>query len=231
MTDTELKKILVECLSADVLNQRGQILYSGIDTLRPGKFYFIGFNPKRDGTNPILCNEQLDRKDWSAYTRQCWTHPHQDCPPGCRKIGNADLQKRVQGIMSELGLRAEMTFATNLIFVESQDTKEIKADPFFETYLESCWRVHRKMLAEIRPKFVVCLGNGKTDSAFSFLLKKASRIEDYREEFTAGNDAKYRKRFVGSLQDIATDFRPTLIGVRHPARPMSAEGLRAFIGC
>jgi hypothetical protein len=187
MTDTELKKILVECLSADVLNQRGQILYSGIDTLRPGKFYFIGFNPKRDGTNPILCNEQLDRKDWSAYTRQCWTHPHQDCPPGCRKIGNADLQKRVQGIMSELGLRAEMTF--------------------------------------------VCLGNGKTGSAFSFLLKKASRIEDYREEFTAGNDAKYRKRFVGSLQDIATDFRPTVIGVRHPARPMSAEGLRAFIGC
>jgi hypothetical protein len=45
MKETELRNTLAELLTEDVLNKRGQTLYSGIDTLMPGDFYFVGFNP------------------------------------------------------------------------------------------------------------------------------------------------------------------------------------------
>jgi hypothetical protein len=37
MTDTDLQEILTECIPGDILKRNGQILYSGIDTLRPAE--------------------------------------------------------------------------------------------------------------------------------------------------------------------------------------------------
>jgi hypothetical protein len=134
MTDTGLRKILAECLSREILNRGGQILYSGIDTLRPGSFYFVGFNPAADGTNGLLQEMRLHDKNWSAYTRQCWMCKGKCDPEACPHTGEAKHQKNVQRIMCELGLKPEEALATNLVFVESSGI--IKADPHFETYLQ-----------------------------------------------------------------------------------------------
>jgi hypothetical protein len=224
MTDTELKTIIEKHLSVDTLKQWGQILYSGIDTLRSsGGFYFIGFNPAKDGTNPRLCDIPLGRRNWSAYTQQCWTH--RDCDPTvCQRTGKSQHQMRVQRIMAELGLKPEKTFATNLIFVESENVNKIKRDPLFKTYLESCWQVHRKMLAEIRPHYIVCLGNGKTESAFSLLRERAEHIQNERASLAF-------KSFAAEF-DLADGVLLTkVIGVRHPSRPMNPQNLRCFVGC
>ena len=133
MKDTGLKQLLTEYLPDEILEKKGQILYSGIDTLRPGRFYFLGLNPRTDDANVVLSHERLDRTDWSAYTQQCWRH--KDCNPECPKFAEDGHQKNVQRIMCELGIKPEQTFATNLIFVESRNTQELVTDPLFQAYL------------------------------------------------------------------------------------------------
>ena len=72
MTQAELQNIVEQHLTDDILSRDGQLLYSGIDTLTCGDFYFVGFNPAADGTNDPLHELRLHDKDWSAYTCQCW---------------------------------------------------------------------------------------------------------------------------------------------------------------
>ena len=52
--DEDALKAVLERYLADHLCRSGQVLYSGIDTLRPGRYYFLAFNPAADGTNPRL---------------------------------------------------------------------------------------------------------------------------------------------------------------------------------
>jgi hypothetical protein len=220
MIAAELNKLLRKCLTDEIQERKGQSLYSGIDTLTRGKFYFLGFNPRTDDANVQLRHERFDRTNWSAYTQQCWTHENCTCP----RIGEDRHQKNVRRIMCELGLKPEETFATNLIFVESRGVKEIKADPLFKTYLEACWRVHQKMLAEIKPKYIMCLGNGERDSAFSSVREKAVDAE---------KEARHLKfkSFVGVFHlDDGHTLEAKVIGVKHPSYPMSPRGLREFVG-
>lgn len=109
MTDSELQQILAQCLSGDILNREGQILYSGIDTLTPGDFYFIGFNPVADGTNEPLRGIRLHHRNWSAYTCQCWMCKGKCDPKICPKTSKAKHQRNVQHIMAELGVKPEET--------------------------------------------------------------------------------------------------------------------------
>jgi len=88
-------------------------------------------------------------------------------------------------------------------------------------------------LAEIKPKFIVCLGNGKgkQQSAFGFVRGTAAvRPDSYHEEFAG--DSRYRKKFVGTFAlGDGEALEATVVGVRHPSYPTSPRALRGFIGC
>jgi NAD(P)H-flavin reductase len=127
MTPEEFRKLLNDNL-ADLYKNReeGQILYSGIDTLRKkADFYILGFNPRPDPSNrelKELANEILPTlENWSAYTCQCWhqkhtqhkTFLHCNCKEHehpeksnevCKCGGNDKFQRNVVGIVTELGL-------------------------------------------------------------------------------------------------------------------------------
>lgn len=240
MTEAELRKILLASLPDELLRLCGQILYSGIDTLaRTESYYFLGFNPAADKTNPVLrdlmrVDSELGRMKWSAYTEQCWMCEGMCDPATCSRTGESKHQKNVQRIMCELGLKPEGTFATNLVFVESRDIRNLKTDLRldFEGCVAACWQVHKRLLAEIRPKFIVCLGNGKgkRQSAFGFLREKAMRPKNFPDEFA--DDPRYRKKFVATFDLGGGDaLETTVVGVKHPSYQMSPRGLRAFIGC
>lgn len=221
MDEVELRKTLVECIPDAVFKRNGQILYSGIDTVRPGEFYFVGLNPAKDDSNRPLCDLPLNRQNWSAYTQQCWTHSH--CDATCPRIGKAPHQRRVQRIMAELGLTPEKTFATNLIFVESRKGEDIRPEIRDDGLFDIFWRVHIKLLSAVRPKYIFCLGNQEGLSAFSLVRKKALATGQER------TTAKF-KSFGGVfyLADGST-LRPKVIGVHHPSYPMDPEGLRDWI--
>jgi len=221
MDEIELRKTLVECIPDAIFKRNGQILYSGIDTVCPGEFYIVGLNPAKDGTNPRLCDVPLNRQHWSAYTQQCWRHSN--CGASCADVGRAPHQKRVQKIMFELGITPERTFAANLVFVESRSSEDIKREIKDGGLFDIFWRVHAKLLSEIRAKCILCLGNQADLSAFSLVRKKAAAIgyERKTEKF---------KSFVGAfhLPDGLT-LRTKVIGVHHPSYPMNPEGLRDWM--
>jgi hypothetical protein len=230
MTEGELRQLLIECLSEQIRSQwKGQVLYSGIDTIKRGPFYFLGLNPRSDSANVFLCDEPLNRTHWSAYTQQCWRHPdcNRDRCPGFRLD---DHQQRVQNVMRELRIEPEKTFATNFIFVESEDTERLKKDPLFNVYKEKCWQVNKRLLATVKPEYIICLGNDKADSAFSYLYWEATRKDNLKVQGTH-RDLTYRKRFDATFTlDDGDSLRARVIGIKHPSYPMSAQALNDFIG-
>jgi hypothetical protein len=224
MNEDELRAFLSTCLGHLMTTRTGEILYSGIDTLRKGEFYFLGFNPADDGTNPTLCKLPLGMTNWSAYTQQCWDHNCCGAFICQNQRGGANQhQKRVIRIMNELKLRPEETFATNLMFGESATAQELDVD----NLLDPCWRVHQRFLAIVRPTFIVCLGNGEpangTHSTFSL-------VRDQATESTPVTTQGHHKRFVGTfdLGAWGPELRVTVLGVRHPSWPMNPTGLREF---
>lgn len=230
MKDTELRNTLAEFLTKDVLNKKGQTLYSGIDTLRPGDFYFVGFNPAADDTNDPLQELRLHDNNWSAYTCQCWMDKGQCDPKICFKTGKAKHQKNVKHIMSELGLNPKTTFATNFVFVESDNVRELKRDPLFRTYVDTCWLVHKKMLAVVRPKYILCLGNGESGSAFSLVRDKAEDIRNGKQSNEKVGRNIVFKSFVGTFRlDDVSDLTAKVIGVLHPSRWRCPQGLRDWV--
>ena len=242
MTESELREILKLCLThAALKDQRGDVLYSGIDTLTRGaspRFYFIGFNPAKGGTNSLLCDVPLNRQDWSAYTQQCWEHEGK-CKPGCPMKGKSRHQVNVQGIMEQLDIKPEKTFATNFIFVESKNVSELRGGRNFRTYVEQCWCVHEKMLAGIRPDYIVCLGHNEEKGRSAFSLVREKSEEEFRDRVISseGKVGKVRKftafkKFKGKfLVGDGDPLTPTVVGVLHPSYWESPFGLRKFIGC
>ena len=224
-------RVLVEQQLADYWTcHRGQILYSGIDTLAPGKFYFLGFNPAADETNPLLCDVRLGMVDWSAYVHQCWycglldrrSEPTSIRHVRCRHSTRAH-QSRVVSVMSRLGIdQPERTFATNLFFIETKRSADLNVQRLWDP----CWGVHRAMLGAVRPRFIVCLGNGEDRSAFSLLRSIAADKE------CAPPRGKLKK-FVGTFSlGHGCSLRSTVIGVRHPSWSWMAayDDLREFVG-
>jgi hypothetical protein len=215
MTEDQLRELLRECLGECFTTHVGQVLYSGIDTIRKGTAYFLGLNPAADGTGKILCESPLGLTNWSAYTQQCW---YCGDPRSREDHQKRPHQRRVRKLMAELRLTPENTFAANMIFRESRDAAGLDRKT-----CDPCWRVHQHLLAIIRPDYIVCLGNGSL-SPFSLL-----RFRDKKKgrEWKARDDRF--KRFLGTF-DLGNP--PPLIakvlGVRHPSRFGYVPGLREF---
>jgi hypothetical protein len=234
----ELKSMLRVDL-AGIENERGHVLYSGLDTLSSGTFYFMGFNPAADGTNPLLSSPELHEEEWSAYTKQCWMHPNNSCISNpCPQAGKTKHQKNVQRIMTLIGIKPERTFATNFIFVESTDVQAMLNHPSFGAYIETCWKVHKKLLAEVEPQYIVCLGHADEErkSAFS-LVREMAELDGGKQPVVSRSEqvvgrCPVFKSFVGSF-DLGRDVKKLknvkVVGVLHPSRWRCSEGLHEFI--
>ena len=216
MDEQQLRHVLQDCLGGRFTTVMGQILYSGIDTLTTGDYYFLGFNPAADGTNRILSQTALNANRWSAYIDQCWTCGEHR---GCKQHRRKPHQNRVQAIMEALEQDPWKTFASNVIFAESATARELdRADLF-----EPCWCVHQHLLAIVKPKCIVCLGNGEQLSAFSLVRQKA---ENRTQERSLGRLKSFRGTFALGPKDT---LYATVVGVPHPSRWNGASGLREFV--
>jgi hypothetical protein len=157
-------------------DEKGWVLYSGLDTLRPGKYYLMGFNPAKDDANELLTEHSAMPANWSAYTQQCWHCEkskciHRDEMELLKPSALKPHQVRVNRLVKELGLRPEQIFSANAIFVESEGTGELKARS--AQLWDAFWPVHQWFLSIVRPETIICLGNGESDSSFDLLRRRA----------------------------------------------------------
>jgi hypothetical protein len=218
MNADELRVFVTETIG-DMMCMKGQMLYSGRETLRPGTFYFLAFNPVDDGTNPILHEWPFDRTNWSAYTDQCWTC---GLERDCRQHEKERHQVQVIGMMErEFDTVPQETFATNLIFVESRHAEDIYSRGLCDLF----WPIHKRFLSVVRPKYIVCLGYGDPASAFSVVRRKAVRKEKIQTE---GHGVGLWKRFKGTFDLEGGTEDITVIGVWHPSYRIRYAGVGKF---
>ena len=252
MNRDELNQLLKEMLREDAC-WRGWVPYSGLDTLKQGDYYFMGYNPGEGWDNGPLLETTNNLKDWSAYTQQCWRccrtrckhAPLGECYSPCRHSPcehmecsgrlREDKRKRHQNnvikLMRLLGREPERIFSANAIFIESSKAKDLQdADRLWQ----KCWRVHQKFLALVRPKWVVCLGNGEELSSFQLMKQMATKpVQKVLNPCNPDCPPHYRTgKLLHASFDLGDAFPlndVNLLGVPHPTRFTISDSLEHFI--
>ena len=174
----ELNQLLKKMLGNDA-GRLGWVPYSGLDTLKQGTYYLMGYNPRRDQANRPLLETTGNAVDWSSvYTKQCWRCPQAPCEHmdagGRLKSARAPPGQGDCACMLLLGTIPECIFSANAIFIQSPRARDLQnAGQLWD----KCWGVHQKFLALVRPKWIICLGNGQEHSSFQLMRQKAKKPE------------------------------------------------------
>jgi hypothetical protein len=195
MTPTQLAGFARRQLSP-IRNKSGEVLYSGVATLRPGLLYLLGHNPGGDPRNRRLPTirqsvDWLPTRTLNSYLDATWS-------------GRDTLQCRVIWLLAALGLHPRHVAASNLCFVRSRDAKSSK----MREYAEICWPVHENILRIVRPRIVIAYGNS-ANSPYEFLADKFSAGR--RGDFRSGQGTWLCRTF-----DVPGHFR--VVGLPHLSR-------------
>jgi len=221
MDEKELEALLVH-VSDDLqcwLRKSGDIFYSGRSTLMKGDFYLMGLNPGGDPaeTNVVIEESlkkwQARQSDWSEYLDESW-----------KAKGKAPHQMRVHDFCEKL-LRQDVRtiFSANILFVRTSKGGDLprKGSEEYETLLTDCLKVHRRLLSIVRPKIIVCLGNGP-DSAFSKLKDWFKVLPKDVKDLDFQNPNRKRKFYIRWFDkpikpESGQEFDCRVVGVPHPS--------------
>jgi hypothetical protein len=166
MTTQEISRFVEFCKLQlrPIEKESGRILYSSIETLRPGSVYILGHNP---GGSPVNQSAEtikssvtsLSTKKINYYLDEAWFTDKKSYSKGL-----APLQQRIVWLLQQLGLNPRDVAASNLIFARSADAASIK----FNRYANLCWPVHERIIDIIKPKILIVFGNS-LDTPYTFL--------------------------------------------------------------
>lgn len=195
----------VQNLDENLLGRPGGIFYSGPEAFaKASNIYFLGLNPggsPPDDTGATI-RRHYDRrlqckKPWSAYLDEEW---------GNYPFGEAPIQERVRHMMRQLDLNPRLTPASNLIFVQTPNEKELGGET--GVLVEQCWPVHQAVITSLGVRVVVCFGKA-TGAFVRQQLGAHEQVDDYSET--------YPKRHWTSLTHKRSDgFQ--VVTLTHPSR-------------
>jgi hypothetical protein len=193
----------------------GRVLYSSINTLRPGKLYLLGLNPG-DGLDRYhhIGGSLRDMPNHASNT-------YLDDDWG-RGIGGHHTQQRVCFVLRALAHDPREVFATNLVFARSKSWTNEQA-----ALVPICLRVHRMFLSIIQPRIVLTFGR----EAFQALLR-ASDQKSVPTSFDTGvpngraNFSCYSNEVVLFGQKLRVICLPHLSKFKIDAQPKTLNWLR-----
>lgn len=206
--------------------------------MRPGPFYTLGLNPGTcglevgEGTDLAVGDHarRWDLTNFSAYSEQCWRRGcwKADCfgrqihKPVCtgHRPGADKRQKAVRRLIRLLGQEPSSVLSTNAIFLASKgkNTFALEHPCSIRQAWERCWQVHKFMLNIVRPRVILCLGNGETDSAYSFLAQECVNPPITNADAPTLGFKWFDARFKN------TELTARVIGVFHPTRGNRVKG-------
>lgn len=223
-----LRDIITQTVSESLKhfeNESGSVLYSSPATLKLGSLYIIGLNPGGDpSTHPISVKESLvaaferPSEKYSPYVDEFW---------GANGTYSRH-QKNVQSLAKICGKDIKDIFSANFIFVRSIGTAGIK-DRIFDL-ATACWPVHKLFLSIVRPKLILCLGNGDGISSFSLLLDKAG-IERSAVRYVDQSQSFRHGKYCNTEVSLGPNdkLKCTILGLPHPSWHGISKELAAFI--
>jgi len=229
-------------MAKEMYSRSGAVMLSGTDAFRLGCVYIMGLNPGGDpkalGHRTTIIDSVQERPGFSCYTDECW-QPKCTAPIGeCVHLESGRVrpdflvkhQRNILTIAKALRLEIADIFSANAVFARSTSLATMKDQSGYSLaeWWESCWPVHQRFLAIVRPKIIITLGYGATSSAFGLLHEEAGHPEWRRmgDESRRGGwalDAALPLSDGGALDC-------TVVGVPHPSfmaiGPNLAESLR-----
>jgi hypothetical protein len=145
-------------LPKEILDASGRFLYSDLSTLKPGRFYLLGYNPGgKPANHPIPLRDEIRQwrdKNMNAYFDEIWEES--SCVPG-----GAYLQLSVKALLESLKPlidKPQDVCASNLYYARSkngggQDSLEKWND----------FSVHRAVLDIVMPSHIIAFGKATYD--------------------------------------------------------------------
>lgn len=205
----------------------GGVLYNGWDSLREGPVYLMGFNPggnpeqistsildSLNGTSDGHCSYEDEAWEWGNVILPQGQHPH---------------QKRVKNLAELLNLKIRSVFAVNAIFQRSEKANTLKGS--LELW-EKCWPVHQLFLQIVKPKIIICLGNGRR-SSFSLLWSKFQSKNEPVPCVQSGNKLQFLngKLFRGFvvISETGETLHCLVVGIPHPSRFEMSDELKVYL--
>jgi len=124
-------------------------------------------------------------------------------------------QRRVVALMRRLGVEPASVLATNGIFLESKNVAALRPyGPIWGRH----WGVHRKLLSIVGPEWIICLGAGKTDSAYALINQKIQVVGAVEEVPGTGGPAARMYRGLLAQGEEGGDREVSVLAVPHPSR-------------
>lgn len=195
----------------------GYSLYSDLTTLKRGDYYIMGLNPGGD-SSPTTIEEHINSlgNTFNVYEDDAWK-------PG-DSIGKKLHIKRVKRIAELLDKNIRDIFSCNAIFARSISADQLKdIDVMFNDF----WNFHKYFLSIVRPKVIICLGNG---SKSSYSLLKTKRLNSVEDNFYKNLSFKNGKYYNAVFDIDNGDKLNTIVaGIPHPSRYAFDEDFIKFL--
>jgi len=191
------------------IHESGSVLYSGLHTLNPGRFYYLGLNPGGEPTdNPaesIKTHIEQSRTEHNAFLDEEWS-------PGSRiyEAGAAPQQLHVQTLARLLGVPLRDMFASELIFVRSRATGGVD----YANLAKKCWPVHQWMLNIVKPAIVVTNGNSEGKSAYSYVRNAFREDGLFLNELTPA-ESGHRRYWLKATRVSGHPSVKLILGIPH----------------
>ena len=122
-----IKTIEKKLDSLGISQEKGSIIYSGNETLKKGRFYFMGINPGGHSDEDSVkiqdtIKNQLLRENtnFNEYLDGKWKNKNRTSLPG-----KSLLQKRIQYLFKKIDINIKDVFSTNLVFIRSSTLDEL----------------------------------------------------------------------------------------------------------
>lgn len=233
MNADELESLIhdIRLILNPIMAKSGQVFYSGRQALEgKNSFYLMGLNPGGDPCDPDLKIKTIEKSltswleeapGWSEYLDEDWGKKKAD--PN-KNPGNSRHQKRVRSFCTNcLGEPVvRNVFSANAIFKRTKTGEGLLKDPEWD---QVCWKVHQLLFLKVRPKYVICLGNGP-NSSFDRLTSKnclaiVGRPAEKACKMPGGKRHFYIRWFEAAQitnQSPGLERLVRVIGVPHPSR-------------
>ena len=204
------------------LDDSGSVMTNGWRTLSPGSLYVMGLNP---GGETVRHKEYTIRRNLEELD---------DSTAALKDGDNGRFETNVRAMVDAFGLQANAVFMTNAIFLRTQS--QLGLNGRVHDLFEACWTVHAWFLSIVRPKVILCLGNGRNGSSATGLIAGKAGIDWDKDVQYAVNEPS-RARFRHGCWFDAEVALPdtsehhlscTVVGAPHPSRFGATDGLRSL---
>jgi len=203
----------------------GSILYSGNETIKKGKFYFLGANPgghsDQDlGEHPDTVLNQLLRKNTSPEFNEYFDGKWKKRGRRPSQPGMALLQRRIKYLFNIININLRDVLSTNLVFVRSPTLEEFDLD--WDDAADRCWKIHEILLSEVLPEIIIAYGS----DANEYIKKKINIERKDSFEVVSRNESKFFSVTEGLININSENRKIKLISTPHLSRfKIDAKGV------